>query len=88
MNYTTLFDSCQANLPVQYASRSDTGIVIDSEPLYSLTCKKASSFLHWLSMITLAVSLFRFTFKKTVNTIKYYLLNFKCFYILDIDNKM
>ena len=45
MNYTALIDSCQAHLPVQYASniefiaRSDTGIVIDSEPHPSRTCK-------------------------------------------------
>ena len=38
MNYTNLIDSCQAHLPVQYApnissfARSDTGVVIDSQP--------------------------------------------------------
>ena len=44
MNYTHLIDSCQAHLPVQYASnsftRSDTGVVIDSEPLVcSIGCR-------------------------------------------------
>ena len=43
MNDTNLIDSCQAHLPMQYASnielRSDTGIVIESEPHLSRTCK-------------------------------------------------
>ena len=45
MNYTNLIDSCKAHLPVQFAmnmnsfARSDTGVVIDSEPHLSCTCK-------------------------------------------------
>ena len=44
MNYTNSIDSCQAQLPLQYASnielaRSETGVVIDSEPQLSRTCK-------------------------------------------------
>ena len=40
MNYTHLIDSSQAHLPVQYAfARNDTGVVIDSEPHASRTCK-------------------------------------------------
>ena len=49
MNYSNLIDSGQAHLPVQYASniysfaRSDTGVVIDSEPHPNHMCK--TSFL-------------------------------------------
>ena len=49
MHYTNLIDSCQAHLPVQYASNieltsnsfagSYTGVMIDSEPHLSCTCK-------------------------------------------------
>ena len=41
MNDINLMDSCQAHLPVQYVSKikSDTGVVIDSEPYPSRTCK-------------------------------------------------
>ena len=44
MNYTNSIDSCQAHLSLQYASnielaRSETGVVIDSEPQLSRTCK-------------------------------------------------
>ena len=55
MNYTTLIDSCQTHLPVQRASnielirRSDTGVVIDSEPQPSRTL------LSWLPMFKPAV---------------------------------
>ena len=39
-NGINLIYSCQADLPMQYASnRSDTGVVIDSEPHMSRTCK-------------------------------------------------
>ena len=50
MNDTYLIDSCQAHLPMQYASdndsfaRSDTGVVIDSEPHQSRTCKTSLLF--------------------------------------------
>ena len=48
MNYTNLIDSCQAHLHVQYASnssaRSDTGVVIDSEPDMSRRCKTSLLF--------------------------------------------
>ena len=40
---------------------SDTGIVIDSEPHPSRTCKQASCLLHWLSVFTLAVPLLRYS---------------------------
>ena len=46
MNYKNLIDSCQALLPVQFASNiklirqiSDTGVVIDSQPHASRMCK-------------------------------------------------
>ena len=45
MNDTNLIDSCQAHLPMKRTSninsfaRSDTGVVIDSEPHLSRTCK-------------------------------------------------
>ena len=39
-NGINLIYSCQADLPVQYASnRSDTGVVIDCEPHLGRTCK-------------------------------------------------
>ena len=41
MNDTNMIDSCHAHLPVQNASnaRSDTGVVIDSDPHLSRTSK-------------------------------------------------
>ena len=43
MNDMDLIDGCQIHLPLQYASnlftRSDTGVVIDSKPHESRTCK-------------------------------------------------
>ena len=50
MKDINLIDSCQAHLPVQYASksnsfaRSDTDVVIDSEPHSSCTCKTSLLF--------------------------------------------
>ena len=67
MNYTNLIAKCQAHLPVQYAlhveliRRSDTGIMIDSEPHLVARAKQTSRLLHWLSMFKLAVQLFHFT---------------------------
>ena len=75
MNDINFIDSCQAHLPVQYASdidsfvRIDTGVVIDSKPQPSRTCKTS---LHWLSVI---IRLFCFSVlvhsDKTVNTFTY-----------------
>ena len=45
MKDTNLIDSCQAHLPVHYTlkiefiARSETGVVIDSEPQLSRKCK-------------------------------------------------
>ena len=45
MNNTKLIDSCQAHLPVQYASNIELirqkwyGVVIDSKPHLNRTCK-------------------------------------------------
>ena len=70
MNYTNLIDSCQAHLPAQCVSisnlfaRSDAGVVIDSEPHPSRTCKTSFLFVHWLSMFTLAVPLFRLSLQQ------------------------
>ena len=50
MNDINFIDSCQAHLPMQSLrtsnlfSRSDTGIVIDSEPHLSCTCKTSLLF--------------------------------------------
>ena len=50
MNYTNLIDSCQAHLPLQMLrtsisfAKSDTGVVIDSEPNLSRTCKASLLF--------------------------------------------
>ena len=65
MNYTDLIDSCQAHLPVQYASniefaRSDTGVVIDSEPHLSRMCK--TSFLFAPLAVHVQAGCFAFPF--------------------------
>ena len=50
MTDINLIDNCQTHLPVQYARtlksfvRSDTGVVIDSEPHQSRTCKTSLLF--------------------------------------------
>ena len=50
MNGTTLIDSCHAHLPVQQLrtsnsfARNDTGVVIDSKPHLSGTCKTSLLF--------------------------------------------
>ena len=67
MNYTNLIDSCQAHLPVQYDStsnsftRSDTDVVIDGEPHLSRTCKTSLLFAPLAAPVQLAVPLFYFT---------------------------
>ena len=58
MNDLILIDSCQAYLPmlrIRLEHRVDTGVVIDSEPHLSRTCKTSLVFaplavgvLHWL----------------------------------------
>ena len=90
MYNTNLIDSCEAHFTVQNASnivriaRSDTGVVIDSGPHPSRTCKTS----HCLSVFKLAVPtnpLIRLYFKyKTVFIPK---VN-NNFHILDIYNKM
>ena len=66
MNYTTLIDSCQAQLPVQYAltsnsfSRNDTGIVIDYEPHLSCTCKASLLFVPLAVRVQAGCSAFPF----------------------------
>ena len=66
MNYTNLIDSCQAQLPVQYASnikfiaRSDTGVVIDSEPHLSRTCKTSLLFAPLAVRVQAGCSAFPF----------------------------
>ena len=65
MNYTNLIDSCQAHLPVQYATfrsfaRSDTGVVIDSEPHLSGTCKTSRLFAPLAVRVQAGCSAFPF----------------------------
>ena len=78
MNDINLIDSCQAHLPVQYASisnsyvRSDTGVVIDRESHLSRTCK--TSFLFAPLAVRVHTGCFAFPFytpNKTINTLKY-----------------
>ena len=75
MNYTTLIDSCQAHLPMQRASfaRSDTGVVIDSEPQPSRTCK--TSFLFALLAVRVQADCSAFPFSLRVNRYHDYILN-------------
>ena len=73
MNDTNMIDSCPAHLPVQTlglsnsVARSDTGVVIDSEPHLIRTCKSSLLFAPF----TLAVQLFVLHSNKTVNMIPY-----------------
>ena len=66
MNYTNLIDSCQAHLPMQYAStsnsfaRCDTGVVIDSEPHLSRTCKTSLLFAPLAILVQAGCSAFPF----------------------------
>ena len=46
-------------------ARSDTGVVLDSEPHPSHKCKQVSCLLHWLYVFKLAVPLFRFTLRQS-----------------------
>ena len=62
MNDINLIDSFRAHFPMQYAS--NTGVVIESEPQLSRTCKPSFLFLHWLYVFKLAVSRFRFTLQQ------------------------
>ena len=75
MNDTIFIDSCQAHLPVQFASNID---FICQKWYWCCDCKRISpelrvqNKLHWLSVFNLAVPLFRFTLvNKTVNTKPY-----------------
>ena len=56
MNDTTLNDNSFA--------RSDTGVVIDSEPQPSRTFKTSLLFAPWAVVFTLAVPLSRFTLRQ------------------------
>ena len=69
MNYTNLnlIDSCQAHLPVQYASyiefilqKKKTGVVIDSEPHPSRTCKTSFLFAPLTVLVHAGCSAFLF----------------------------
>ena len=66
MNYTNLIDSFQAHLFVKYAlninsfTRSDTGVVIDSEPQLSRTCKTSLLFAPLAVCVNTGCSAFPF----------------------------
>ena len=63
MNYTHLIDSCQAHTPVQYASNIElilTGVVIDSEPHLSRTCKTSLVFAPLAARVQADCSAFPF----------------------------
>ena len=66
LNDINLIDSCQAHLPVQYALNiysiclCDTGVVIDSEPHLSRTCK--TSFLFAPLTVCVHTGCFAFSF--------------------------
>ena len=70
MNGIHLIDSCQAHLSVPYASniksfaRSDTGVLIDSEPHLSRTCKTSFLVAPLAVLFTQVVPLFRFTLQQ------------------------
>ena len=80
MKYINMIDSCQAHLPMQYASnivkfefnaRSDTGVVNDSKPHLIRTCKTSLLFAPLAVRVHTCYSDFPFyTPNKTVNTIK------------------
>ena len=98
MNYTHLIDTCQAHLAVQQAStlnsfvRSETGVVIDSEPQPSCTCKTSFLFALLAVLFRLRVPFFDFTlrinrlylyFKYLNNKVSiYYIFIIKCKYKL------
>ena len=69
MKDINLIDSCQAHLSMQckskieFIARSDTGVMIDSEPHLSRTCKSSLLFSPLTVRVTLVVLLFRFTLK-------------------------
>ena len=83
MNYTNLIDSCQSHLPCNTLrtsnsfARSDTGVVIDSKPHPSRTCKTSLLFAPLAVVFKLAVPLFCFTLRRTVKND--YILNTKLF---------
>ena len=66
MYYTNLIDSCQAHLPVQFAStsnsfvRGDTGVVIDNEPHLSRTCETSLLFAPIAAGVQAGCSAFPF----------------------------
>ena len=85
MNYTNLIYSCQAHLPMQYASnieligQNDTGVVIDSEPHLSRTCKTSLLFALLVVRVQAGCSAFPF-YTPTKPVIRlYYILNTKLF---------
>ena len=86
MNYTNLIGSCQAHLPMHFASnielRSDTGIVIDSEPHLSRTCK--TSLLCALLAVRIQAGYVAFPFTLRLTCIYDYILNTKMFQFLTI----
>ena len=57
-------DSCQAHLPMQYASnlfaKGNSGVLIDSKEHLIRTCKQASCLCQWLSVFILAYPFFPF----------------------------
>ena len=90
MKYTHLIDSCQAHLPVQYASNIT---FIRQKWHWCRDWQRATHELHvQIKPLVFSIgsprSLIRFTRQQTVNTptIVCFLLNYN-FYILDIYNK-
>ena len=72
---TNLINSCQAHLPVQNTSNielfaiSDTGVVIDSEPHVSHTCKTNFLFAPLAVSVQAGCSAFPFYTPTAVRTI-------------------
>ena len=90
VSWTThnLTDSCQAHLPVHFASniefiRQNVTLVLwlTGSHTWVACAKQASCLLHWLSVFTLAVRLFRFALQQ--NSLYDYMLNTKLFYLLN-----
>ena len=103
MNYTNLIECSQAHLPVHYASnielirlKCDIGIVIDSEPHPSRTCKSSLLFAPLAVHAQAGCSAFPvYTPTKPLQllyfkyiTVLTHKLEKKKIYILDFYNKM
>ena len=76
MKDINLIDSCQAHLPVQYASnidftRNDTGVVIDSKPNLSCMCKTSLLFAPLAVHVHTGCSANVLHSKETVNMISF-----------------